>query len=103
LATDACQAGRVLVEGTNLKPSREVKIGMEFQIKKSPMVYTFKIKELPKNRVGAKLVSDYLEDLTPDEEFNKLEMMQIGAQAVRDRGAGRPTKKDRRVIDDFFS
>ncbi len=103
IATEACQSGKVLVEGNSLKPSREVKVGMEFQVKKTPLVYTFKVKGLPNSRVGAKLVIDYLEDLTPEEELNKLDLLKIGAQAVRDKGTGRPTKKDRRIIDDFFA
>lgn len=102
IASDACKSGKVLINETTLKPSREVKPGVEFQIKKPPVTYTYRIIGFPKSRVGAKLVPDYLENITPQEELNKLEHMKIGVQSVREKGSGRPTKKDRRTIDGFF-
>ena len=102
VAADACKSGKVLINETTLKPSREVKPGVEFQIKRPPLIYSYKIKEFPKSRVGAKLVPDYLEDLTPQEELNKLEHIKGGMQSIREKGSGRQTKKDRRTIDGYF-
>ena len=102
IASDACKSGKVLINDITLKPSREVKPGVEFQVKRPPLIYSYKVKELPKSRVGAKLVADYLIDLTPQEELNKLEHMKVGVQSVREKGTGRPTKKDRRTIDGYF-
>ena len=91
-----------MINDTTLKPSRVVKPGVEFQIKKPPVVFTYRIKEFPKSRVGAKLVPDYLDNITPQEELDKLEHMKVGVQSVREKGTGRPTKKDRRTIDGYF-
>ncbi len=102
IATEECRKGKILINDVVFKASREVKINDVFQVKKTPLVYTYKVKGIPKSRVGAKLVDDYLLNMTPQEELDKLENMKVGVQSVRDRGAGRPTKKDRRIIDDFF-
>lgn len=98
-ASDACKGGKVKMEGVNLKPSREVKAGDMLEVHHNHIKRTVKVKVAAKNRVAAKLVPDLMEDLTPAEEFEKLEMMNKLNQEKRDRGMGRPTKKDRRDID----
>ncbi len=98
LATEECKKGRVTIGGMAVKPSRVVKPGETILVRKNPVTYTFRVIELLGKRVGAKLVPTYMEDLTPPEELKKLEDNQEGALFTRDRGAGRPTKKDRRDI-----
>ncbi len=98
-ATDACKNGRILINEQPVKSSRIISKGDIFMLKKPPIIYIYKVKELLNNRVGAKLVTDYLEDLTSEEELLKLEINSQLAFVKRDRGAGRPTKKERRDID----
>ena len=98
-ATEECKKGRVTIGGVAVKPSRIVKTGETIQVRKNPVTYSFRVIALLGKRVGAKLVPDYMEDLTPAAELKKLEDNQGGALFTRDRGAGRPTKKDRRDID----
>jgi ribosome-associated heat shock protein Hsp15 len=98
LATEECKKGRVTIGGIAVKPSRTVKVGETILVRKNPVTYTYRVVELLGKRVGAKLVPDYMQDLTPAEELKKLEDNQGGALFTRDRGAGRPTKKDRREI-----
>ena len=98
MATAACRTGKVFSDGEELKPSRDVKEGMIVEIKSGPLTKTVKVIGILEKRVGAKLVANYMEDLTPDEEYKKLEL--IKAQpSFRERGLGRPTKKERRDID----
>ena len=98
LATAACRAGKVFSDDEELKPSRDVKEGMVIQIKSGPIIKTVKVTGILEKRVGAKLVANYMEDLTPEEEYKKLEL--IKAQPTfRKKGLGRPTKKERRDID----
>ena len=98
LATEECKKGRVTIGGVAVKPSRAVKIGEIILVRKNPVTYSYRVIELLGKRVGAKLVPTYMEDLTPAEELKKLDEAQGGALFTRDRGAGRPTKKDRRDI-----
>lgn len=101
LATQACKAGKVKVDDQPVKPSREVKREMVITVQSGPLVKTLKVLELLNNRVGAKLVSEYLQDLTPPEEYAKLEL--IRQQPFRrERGTGRPTKKERRDMDTWL-
>jgi len=74
MATDSCKRGRVLINDIPVKPSRTILTGDIIQVRKPPVLYTFKITDIPKSRLGAKLVSDYMDDLTPDEELFKLEV-----------------------------
>ena len=100
LASDAVRLGRVLVNDTTVKPSRDVEVGLTLTVKKAPVTYTYKIIGLTENRVGAKLVANYLEDLTPEsEKFKLTEMRDAGFTNNRKKGLGRPTKKERREID----
>jgi ribosome-associated heat shock protein Hsp15 len=98
-ATDACRSGKVTVGDQPVKPSREIHVGNVIVIRQSPLTKTVCVKELLRSRVGAKLVPEYMEDLTPAEEYSKLQMMNEINFEVRDRGIGRPTKKERRVIE----
>lgn len=98
-AADACKGGKVKIDGVNTKPSREIKAGDIIEIHHNYIRRVVKVKKATKNRVAAKLVPDLMEDLTPASEFEKLEMIKQLNQEKRDRGTGRPTKKDRRTID----
>ena len=101
LAADACKNGRVTINGAQAKPSRTVKPGDEVSVKKSPITYTFRVKQAIEKRVGAKLVPDILENITTPEQYELLEMSRISGFVDRQRGTGRPTKKERRALDDF--
>lgn len=98
-AAAACKGGRVKIDGQNVKASREVKEGEEINVSMTTFIKTVKVKALLKNRVGAKLVDNYLEDLTPQEEYEKDKMKRELNQEYRERGEGRPTKKERRIIE----
>ena len=98
IASDACNKGRVLIDGVQTKPSKEIKGNENITVRKPPVIYSYKIKTLVKNRLPAKLVSDYIEDNTTIEELDKLKINETFF-FKRDRGAGRPTKKERRLID----
>lgn len=97
-ASDACKGGKIKIAGQNAKPSREIKKGDEIEVQLAAIRRKVRVKELLKNRVAAKLVNDYLEDLTSPEEYEKLEMMKQLNYERRERGKGRPTKKERRTI-----
>ena len=101
LASEACKKGHVLINDYTLKPSREIKLNDIFELKKNPIIYKYRIKELLTNRVGAKLVENYIENLTSEEELSKLELDMKRPYFKRERGSGRPTKKERRDIDRF--
>ncbi len=101
-AADACKKGKVLINGLTVKPSREINVDDIFELKKNPVIYRYRVKELLTNRVGAKLVAQYLEDITPEEELFKLEVERNMPYFKRDRGTGRPTKKERRDIDRLY-
>ncbi len=98
-ATEACKAGRIKIDDKAVKASREVKIAEIISFNKDGITRTVKVKELLKNRVGAKLVEIYMEDLTPQEEYDKQKMIKNRNFEYRGRGIGRPTKRDRRYID----
>lgn len=98
-ATTACRSGKVYIDGQEVKPSREVKPGDEIRVDLKLLIKTVKVKDLQESRVGAKLVPQYMEDLTPEEEYNKQKKIRETNYEYRDRGAGRPTKKERRMIE----
>ncbi|MDR0659222.1 MAG: RNA-binding S4 domain-containing protein [Prevotellaceae bacterium] len=98
-AADACKRGRVKVNDVVAKPSREVKVGDIVEVRKLPVTYTYKVLQLINNRQPAKNVPLYAENLTPQEELDKLDIKHTTIFVTRERGAGRPTKKERRVID----
>ena len=97
-ASDACRGGKVKMGGDNVKPSREVKEGDEIEVQQGILKKRLRVIKPAKNRVGAKLVPELAEDLTPKEEYEKQEMLRQLNHEKRDRGAGRPTKKERRDI-----
>ena len=103
IAADACKKGRVKLNGAELKPSRSFHIGDIFTVRKGPITYTYKVLQLSANRLGAKLVADYMQDITAPDQLELLELARLAAQSGRDRGTGRPTKKDRRDIITFVS
>lgn len=95
---EACKKGRALLNGISAKASKLVKTGDLLEVKKPPVTYSYKILGIPKSRISAKLVPDFLEDITSEEELQKLRMAD-DFFIRRDRGTGRPTKKERRIID----
>ena len=101
LAADACKNGRIAINGAQAKPSRSVKVGDEVSVRKAPVTYTFRVLQTIEKRVGAKLIPEILENITPPEQYEVLEMSRISGFVDRARGTGRPTKKDRRALDDF--
>jgi len=101
ISSRAVKGEQVLLNETKVKPSQSVKVGDVIKVKRLPIWRSYKIKELLSKRVGAKLVEDYLIDVTPAEEIEKLEMMKMMPGYDRERGKGRPTKKERRNLDDF--
>lgn len=102
LAAEACKNGRVLINELPTKPSRELKEGDEFWIKNPPIFMRYQVKAMPKSRVGAKLVPDYLIHVTPEPDLEQLKLIREAKNQFRDKGTGRPTKKDRRELDDFL-
>lgn len=103
VAADACKKGRVMMGGVAVKPSRMVKVGDVIQVRKPPVTFSFKVLELAQNRMGAKLVPQYMENVTPPEQYEILEMNRISGFVNRAKGLGRPTKKDRRELEQFTS
>ena len=103
LAADACKGGKVSLNERSVKPSHEIKIDDILEIRIGQLNKTIKVIGLLENRVSAKLVCNYLEDLTPPEKYKKLENQKDSFFIQRSKGTGRPTKKDRREIEGFFS
>lgn len=102
MASEACKKGRVCINGSQMKPSRCVKVGDVIQVKKPPITYSFKVLQAIEKRIGAKLVSEVLENVTTPDQYELLEMNRISGFVDRARGTGRPTKKNRRDLDDFI-
>ena len=102
-ATDACKGGKVRLNGYDVKPSKEVRTGDVIVVRKGAVTYTYKVLDLVDRRVGAKLVPDYAENQTPQEELDKLRVPVETFFLKRDRGAGRPTKKDRRQMESLWA
>ena len=98
-ATSACKGGKIKIDGQNVKASREVKEGEEIHISLSGFSKIVRVKALLNNRVSAKLAPDYMEDITPVEEYDKQKMNRELNAEYRERGDGRPTKKERRIIE----
>lgn len=101
IATDACKKGRVMMGGNAVKPSRTVKPGDVVEVRKPPITYTFRVKAVTGNRLGAKLVPEYLENITPQSQYDLLEMTRISGFVDRRKGLGRPTKRDSRELSRF--
>ena len=101
MAADACKNGRIAINGAQAKASRSVKAGDEVSVRKPPVTYSFKVLQPIEKRVGARLLPEILENVTPQEQYELLEMSRISGFANRAKGTGRPTKKDRRDLDEF--
>ena len=103
IAADACKNGRVTIGGVNIKPSHVVKAGEVVAVRKPPVTYSFRILKTIEQRVGAKLLPEIYENVTPPDQYELLEMNRISGFVDRARGTGRPTKKDRRAMDAFLN
>ena len=102
LAAEACKKGKVIVQNVQVKPSRNVKVGDVISIKRNPILFSFKVLALSENRMNAKLVTGFVENVTTADQLELIELSRLAGQTGRDRGTGRPTKKDRRELDDFI-
>ncbi|WP_321436536.1 RNA-binding S4 domain-containing protein [uncultured Bacteroides sp.] len=101
IAAEACKKGRVTINGSFVKAARSIKVGDVIQVKKPPITYSFKVLQTIEKRVGAKLVPEYMQNVTTPDQYELLEMSKVSGFVDRARGTGRPTKKDRREIEDF--
>ncbi|MBR1882434.1 MAG: RNA-binding S4 domain-containing protein [Muribaculaceae bacterium] len=101
IATDACKLGRVTIDGVSVKPSRLIKVGDKISVRKPPVTYTFQVLGVLQNRVGAKLVPNYLKNITTPDQLQLLEMVKIDGFVNRQKGLGRPTKKEGREMKEF--
>ena len=101
IAAEACKKGRITINGSQIKPSRMIKPGEVIQVRKSPITYSFKVLQAIEKRVGAKLVPEVMENVTTPDQYELLELSKISGFVDRARGTGRPTKKDRRSLDEF--
>ena len=99
LATEACAGGKVKIDGTTVKASRNIEQNDIVQVRKGVIKYLYKIRKIAEKRMGAKLVSDFMENITPEEELAKLESAQKQPLQTREKGMGRPTKRERRMMD----
>lgn len=103
LASEECRKGKVTIGGMNVKPSRELKVGEIIQLRRPPITRSYKVIALTENRMAAKLVPEFLLETTPASELEILEIQKNMSVYNRERGTGRPTKKERRDLDDFFN
>lgn len=101
-ATELVKKGKVKLNNDQIKPSKEVKINDTIQVSKGNALFEYKVLDLLSNRVGAKLVENFLQDISKPEELEKYKTFQIAQKAYRSNGTGKPTKKERRAIDDFL-
>ena len=102
IASKACAAGKVKLNGKSIKPSRTIIEDDTFSVKKGPIEFEFRVIALLKTRVGAKLIADYIKNITSKAELDKLYNLKFGGSIRRDKGLGRPTKKDRREMEGFL-
>ena len=101
IAAEACKKGRITINGSQIKHSLMIKTGEVIQVRKSPITYSFKVLQAIEKRVGAKLVPEVMENVTTPDQYELLELSKISGFVDRARGTGRPTKKDRRSLDEF--
>lgn len=102
MAAEACKKGHIQIQGVAVKPSRTIRIGDEIQVRRHPIWATYRVLALTENRLGAKLVPEFMLDITPPDQLELLELSKIAAQMGRARGTGRPTKKERRELEAFL-
>ena len=101
IATDACKKGRISIAGVTVKPSRVIRVGEVITVRTPPIEYSFRVIQLLGSRVGAKRVAEFMENVTPREQYELLELQRVSGFVDRAKGLGRPTKKDRRDLDQF--
>ena len=101
IAVEACKKGRVMIDDVTIKPSRNVRAGDVIQVRKPPVTYSFKVLALADKRMGAKMVPQFMENVTSPDQYELLELNKISGFVDRQRGTGRPTKKERRDLDQF--
>lgn len=101
IAIEACKKGRVSIKGVTIKPSRSIKVGDVIEVRRPPVTYSFEVLNLSENRMGAKLVPEFMKDVTSASQLEILEMSKVSGFVDRARGTGRPTKKDRRELNQF--
>ncbi len=101
IAAEACKKGRVTINNSQVKPARTIRVGDVIQVRKPPITYSFKVLQPIEKRIGAKLVPEYLQNVTTADQYELLEMSRVSGFVDRARGTGRPTKKDRREIETF--
>ena len=101
ISTDACKKGRISIGGATAKPSRTVRVGDVVDVRKPPVTYTFRVKALTESRLGARLVPEYLENITPKAQYDMLDMVRISGFVDRQKGLGRPTKREGRELAAF--
>ena len=101
IAAEACKKGRVTINGSQVKAARMIKPNDVIQVKKPPIIYSFKVLQAIEKRVGAKLVPEVMENVTTPDQYELLEMSKVSGFVDRARGTGRPTKKERRSLEDF--
>jgi ribosome-associated heat shock protein Hsp15 len=102
IATESCKKGHVKIDSVNCKPSKDVYGGEIITVRKNQINLKIEILSIPESRIGAKLLQQFCKDITPKEEFEKLDLLKYSKDYYRKRGTGRPTKKDRRDIDDYY-
>ena len=102
IAAEACKKGHIMIAGVPLKPSRMIKVGDVIQVRRQPVIFSFKVLALSQNRLGAKLVPEYMQQVTTPDQLELWEMLKLDKANNRAKGLGRPTKKDRRDLDDFL-
>lgn len=102
MASEACRKGRIIINNIPVKPSRPVHKDEVIKVRKLPVIFTYRVLETAENRIPAKSVGRYIEDITPDEEKLKLQFRASGSSVYREKGTGRPTKKERRYLDKFI-
>ena len=101
IASDACKKGRVTIKGQNVKPSHGIRVGQVVEVRKPPVTYSFEVLGLIENRVGAKLVPNYLKNVTSRDQLELLDMVKRSGFVTRQKGLGRPTKKEGRELAQF--
>ena len=101
IATEACKKGRVSIGGVTIKPSRTIRVGEVITVRKPLIEYSFRVLQLLASRVGAKRVAEFMENVTPQAQYELLELQRVSGFVDRAKGLGRPTKKDRRDLDQF--
>ncbi|MDR1743304.1 MAG: RNA-binding S4 domain-containing protein [Dysgonamonadaceae bacterium] len=100
-ASEACKKGRVQIQNVSVKPSRAIRVGEIIDVRKPPITFSFKVRALSDKRMGAKLVPDFMENVTSPDQYELLELSKISGFVDRQRGTGRPTKKERRDLELF--